>query len=74
MPSKRDITKGFIGVFVPLELRAKVAREASNRGMTLSEFVAFILRSEVDRCKTSLTDEDVEWIKKELDKNASKRS
>jgi hypothetical protein len=73
MPSKRDITKGFIGVFIPLELRAKVAREATNRGMTISQFVAFVLQSEVDRCRTSLTEDDINWIKEELDKNARNR-
>ena len=74
MPGKHDVTKGFIGVFVPLELRARVAREAANRGMTVTDFVTFILRSEVDRCKTELTEEDITWIKKELDKNVNKRS
>ena len=73
MPSKRDITKGFIGVFIPLELRAKVAREAEKRGMTISQFVAFVLQSEVDRCNTTLTEEDVNWIKEELDTNVRKR-
>lgn len=71
MPNVADVNDGRIAVRIPLDLLARVKRLAKERKMSLTDFLMYVLHKELD--KISLTDEDIEWIKKEVRKNESKR-
>ena len=71
MANMPDINKRFVNSLLPLELVAKIRRQATARKMTTTEFIAWVL----DRELTSviLTAEDYEWIAAEVRKNEAKR-
>jgi predicted DNA binding CopG/RHH family protein len=71
MPNEADVNDGRIAVRIPLDLLARIKRLAGERKMTLTDFLMYILHKELD--KIALTEEDIEWIKKEVKKNEERR-
>lgn len=71
MSNQPDINDGRIAVRIPLDLLARVKRMATERKMSLTDFLMFILHRELD--KIDLTKEDIAWIKREVEKNEAKR-
>jgi Ribbon-helix-helix protein, copG family. len=72
MPNTADVNDGRIGIRIPLDLLARVKRLAAERKMSLTDFVVYVLHKELD--KINLTPEDIEWIKREVEKNENKRT
>ncbi len=66
-----DVNKRFVNSLLPLELVAKIRRQASARKMTTTEFIVWVLDRELS--SVELTAEDYEWIAAEVRKNEAKR-
>lgn len=71
MSNMPDINKKFVNSLLPLELIAKIRKEAAERKMTTTEFIVWILDKQLE--SVTLTAEDYEWIAHEVKKNESKR-
>lgn len=74
MSNMPDVAKTYIGFKLETEIVAKARRESKIRKQSLTDFVDSTVRREIDKSHTKLTVDDVEWIKKELDKNVKKRN
>ncbi len=72
MPNMPDINKRTRGVQLPLELWARLRKEASKRAMSVNQLINFILHEQLDGI--ALDEEDYEWIKMEVSKNEHKRN
>ena len=71
MSNMPDINKKFVNSLLPIELVAKIRKEAKARKMTTTEFIVWILDKRLERVE--LTAEDYEWIAQEVRKNEMKR-
>ena len=71
MANMPDINKKFVNSLLPLELIAKIRKEATARKMTTTEFMVWILDKQLS--SVELTAKDYEWIAKEVRKNEQKR-
>lgn len=71
MSNMPDVNKRFVNSLLPLELVAKIRRQASARKMTTTEFIVWVLDRELS--SVELTAEDYEWIAAEVRKNEAKR-
>lgn len=71
MPNQPDVNKVIRSIQIPLELMARLRKLAAQRSMTVGQLINFILHEELD--KITLTEEDYEWIKGEVQKNEAKR-
>ena len=72
MPKMTDINKGFIGAWIPLELSARLRKEAKIRKMPNSDLIQYVLQRELD--SVQLSSSDYEWIAKQVKKNEEKRN
>ena len=71
MSNMPDLTKKFVNSLLPIELVAKIRKEARARKMTTTEFIVWILDKRLEQVE--LTAEDYEWIAQEVRKNEMKR-
>ncbi len=71
MSNMPDLNKKFVNSLLPLELVAKIRKEAAERKMTTTEFIVWILDKQLE--KVELTSGDYEWIACEVRKNEMKR-
>ena len=71
MPNQPDVNKVIRSIQIPLELMARLRILASERKMTVTQVINFILHEELDRIP--LTEDDYEWIKAQVRKNEDKR-
>ena len=72
MANMPDINKKFVNSLLPLELVAKIRKEAAARKMTTTEFMVWILDKQL--ASVELSAKDYEWIAKEVKKNELKRN
>ena len=71
MSNMPDINKRFVNSLLPLELVAKIRRQAKARKMTTTELIVWTLDRELS--SVVLSAEDYEWIAAEVRKNEAKR-
>lgn len=71
MSNMPDLNKKFVNSLLPLELVAKIRKEAVARKMSTTEFIVWILDKQLESIE--LTSEDYEWIACEVRKNELKR-
>lgn len=71
MSNMPNVNKKFVNSLLPLELIAKIRKEAKARKMTTTELIVWILDRRLD--SVELTADDYEWIAKEVRKNETKR-
>lgn len=71
MANMPDVNKVVAFVRVPVELMARLRALASERKMTITQLINFILHEELDA--RPLTRKDLQWIKQEVLKNEQKR-
>ena len=72
MSNMHDINKKVRGVQLPLELWARLRKEASKRAMSVNQLINFILHEQLDGI--ALDEEDYEWIRMEVAKNEHTRN
>lgn len=73
MNNMPDVTKHFIGCRLPIEVLALAKREAEIRKMQFTDFLVYVLMKEIERSKTELTEEDIDWMNKTYQKNLETR-
>ena len=71
MSNMPNVNKRFVNSLLPLELIAKIRRQATARKMTTTELIAWVLDREL--ASVELTSADYEWIAAEVRKNEAKR-
>lgn len=71
MSNMPDLNKKFVNSLLPLELVAKIRKEAALRKMSTTEFMVWVLDRQL--ASIELTSEDYEWIAAEVRKNEAKR-
>lgn len=71
MSNMPDLNKKFVNSLLPLELVAKIRKEAALRKMSTTEFIVWVLDRQLE--KIELTSEDYEWIAAEVRKNETRR-
>ena len=71
MSNMPNVNKRFVNSLLPLELIAKIRKQAKARKMTTTELIAWVLDREL--ASVELTSADYEWIAAEVRKNEAKR-
>ena len=71
MPNRPDVNKRIGTIQIPLELWARLKKEAERLEMSINQLITFILHEKLD--SISLEETDYEWIRAEVKKNEQKR-
>lgn len=71
MSNMPDLNKKFVNSLLPLELVAKIRKEAALRKMSTTEFIVWVLDRQLESIE--LTSDDYEWIAGEVRKNETRR-
>ena len=74
MSGMPDLEKTYMGCKLDTELVALARHEARIRKMTLTDFLEYVLKKELEFSKTQLDESDIAWIKEQLEKNIKTRN
>lgn len=72
MANKPSVNKRITAIQLPLELVVRVRKAAKFHKMSVNQFIVMVLHNELDNIP--LTDEDLDWIRREVRRNEAKRS
>lgn len=64
MPNRPDVNKRIGTIQIPLELWARLKKEAERLEMSINQLITFILHEKLD--SISLEETDYEWIRAEV--------